>query len=125
MPVDPGMQAECDGRSQTCGMAMACLGERCGPCGTDADCASGEVCVLEHCLLREHVACRHQADCGGEMCILSGYSADVRGNADMRAECLSKFAATEDEALAPPPPPINEGPRAEDTYQMLRRQIAQ
>jgi hypothetical protein len=88
MQVDASMQATC-GTADGCGLAMACHGERCGPCAADSECASGEICVLEHCLRRELANCRSSGDCGGEeRCLLSGYSSDPRGNADLRAICL-------------------------------------
>jgi hypothetical protein len=87
MQIDPGEQAMCEA-SERCGLATACVTGRCGACRFDAECASGEACVLEHCVLAARVACRGRADCGeGELCVLSGISADARGNSDMRAYC--------------------------------------
>jgi hypothetical protein len=74
--------------SERCGLATACVTGRCGACRLDAECASGEACALEHCVLATRVACRGRADCSeGELCVLSGISADARGNSDMRAYC--------------------------------------
>lgn len=88
MQVNPSMQASC-GTADGCGLAMACHGDRCGPCAADSECASGEICVLDHCLRHELAGCRSAADCGREeRCLLSGYSSDSRGNADLRATCL-------------------------------------
>jgi hypothetical protein len=88
MRVDLTNQALCaavDG----CGLAMACRAGRCGPCAVDGDCASGEACVLEHCVPATAVGCRGRRDCGaGELCVLSGYSDDPRGNRDLRATCI-------------------------------------
>jgi hypothetical protein len=90
MLVDTAMQAICD-ESRFCGLAMACLGERCGPCSKDADCLSGEVCVLDHCVLSSLARCRTRRDCQGDaMCVLSGYSSDARGNSDMTASCIPR-----------------------------------
>ena len=87
MQIDPDEQPMCEA-SERCGLATACLTGRCGACRVDAECASGESCVLEHCVLAARVACRGRADCSeGELCVLSGISADARGNSDMRAYC--------------------------------------
>lgn len=80
--------------SWTCGFALACKEQSCGPCEVNRDCAQGESCVLDHCVLADHVECRSQKDCkhlGAEaLCILSGLtSGDPRGNAAMRAFCSS------------------------------------
>lgn len=97
-PRDPGewqgmlvnitLQASCDVSSR-CGLAMACRSGRCGPCGTDHECASGEACVLQHCLKAENVGCRSRSDCyDGALCLLNGYSPDARGNARTKSFCL-------------------------------------
>ena len=56
--------------------------------------------MLEHCVRVALVACRGRADCiAGELCVLSGISADARGNADMRAYCQGKTVdVTQDRA---------------------------
>jgi len=89
MLVDLSMQASCESSAQ-CGLAMSCQHGRCGPCVSDGDCAVGEGCVLDHCLRLGSIACRSFRDCTtGELCALSGYSADPRGNSDMEANCLA------------------------------------
>jgi hypothetical protein len=88
MRIDTAETALCDG-IDACGLAMACIGGRCGACAGDDSCAAGERCVLDHCVRTEHAACRTRADCGAdELCILGGYSADPRGNAAMTARCV-------------------------------------
>jgi hypothetical protein len=88
MRIDTAETALCDA-IDACGLAMACIGGRCGACTGDDSCAAGERCVLDHCVRTEHAACRTRADCGGdELCILGGYSADPRGNAGMTARCV-------------------------------------
>lgn len=74
-----------------CGLAMACRGGRCGPCETDSQCAPGEVCSVQHCIQAHLAECRSRRDCPGDeaFCILSGYTADVRGNGSMRAYCTA------------------------------------
>lgn len=118
MLVNTSLQAEC-GTASHCGLAMACLSGRCGPCMLDGDCAAGERCVLDHCVKAGNVACRSRADCGGEaLCVLTGYSPDPRGNEEMRANCLSTTGGVpqDESAVARPtlppgrPPPIQ--PRA-------------
>ena len=87
MLVNTTFQALCD-TSSRCGLAMACDAGRCGACARDSDCATGEVCSLQHCVLSSLAACRSRADCPtGELCLLTGYASDPRGNGDMRAYC--------------------------------------
>lgn len=91
MLVDVSHQALCE-RTEQCGLAMSCHEGRCGPCESDADCARGEGCVLDHCVPLEKIECRKRADCGSpqKACVLSGYSPDPRSNAGMRAYCLEE-----------------------------------
>jgi hypothetical protein len=71
-----------------CQLALACVNERCGPCTEDSHCQSGEICAVDHCLLAEFVDCSSRLDCpDGEVCVLSDYSDDSRGNGDMRSWC--------------------------------------
>jgi len=47
-------------------------------------------CVLDHCVVSARVTCRRNSDCrGGSTCLLSGYSADARGNTGMDSHCVS------------------------------------
>ena len=86
MTIDES-QPVCD-TSERCGLATACIAGRCGGCTADQDCASGEACVLDHCVRSDLVACRSRTECkDGELCVLSGVSPDARGNSDMRAYC--------------------------------------
>lgn len=115
MRVDTSMQAICEGKN-SCGLAMACINNQCGPCSVNAQCGSGEVCVLDHCVLDQNTACRSAADCkAGEYCILSGYSADPRGNEKTMAYCQASVAGTQptpeqdrDQAAEEPGPPVFE-----------------
>jgi len=71
-----------------CQSALACVNGRCGPCTDSSQCQAGEVCAMDHCVLKELVTCSSRRDCpDGELCVLSGYSEDIRGNGDMRAWC--------------------------------------
>jgi hypothetical protein len=89
MLVNTVLQPVCE-TSAGCGMAAACVREKCGPCQYADDCAVGEICVLDHCVKRDNAACTGRSDCSrDELCILSGYSSDPRGNSDMRASCVS------------------------------------
>lgn len=55
----------------------------------DDDCPSDHACALDHCVVKENVACRARADCGeNEACVLSGYSSGRRNNDNMKAYCL-------------------------------------
>lgn len=88
MLVNLSLQASCD-ESSRCGLGMACNLGRCGPCSGDGDCASGERCVLQHCIPEENAHCRSRHDCGDtNLCVLSGYSSDARGNAETSSFCL-------------------------------------
>jgi hypothetical protein len=88
MLVNLELQSLCEGEN-SCGLAMACVRGRCAPCSVDSQCAHGEACVLDHCVLKTHTQCRSRADCRNEqLCVPSGYSADARGNAEMSATCL-------------------------------------
>jgi hypothetical protein len=87
-------QAICDGEA-SCGLALACIDGLCGPCLADSDCAAGEACALDHCVLETNLGCRSYTDCEeGSLCLLSGYSSGYRGNHDMRAYCLSPNGGT-------------------------------
>ena len=90
MRINMAYRVPCETTS-TCGMGKSCQEGLCGPCQVDGDCLSGEACVLDHCVPSEGVTCRRRADCTGsdELCVLSGYSADVRGNSSMKASCVS------------------------------------
>lgn len=93
MLVDMSMRQTCD-VSQRCGLGLSCRSDGlCGPCEIDSDCASGEACVLDHCLPADNVECTAAADCirlGPEaVCALSGLTGgEPRGNSKMRAYCL-------------------------------------
>jgi hypothetical protein len=111
MPVDRSTQVLCDA-ADSCGLAMACLGETCGPCERDDQCAAGETCVLDHCLLASRAACHSRADCAADaLCVLTGTSPDPRGNAEMSAICLTASGGEDrtDEIVArdsEPAPPM-------------------
>lgn len=87
MLVNTTFQARCD-TSSRCGLAMACHTDQCGPCSNDSECANGEACSMQHCVVASLAACRTRADCpAAELCMLTGYASDARGNLDMRAYC--------------------------------------
>jgi hypothetical protein len=74
-----------------CGMARACIEGLCSACQRDDQCLDGEGCVLDHCVKAERIQCRSTRQCGSNaFCVLTGYSSDVRGNADMSARCISR-----------------------------------
>jgi hypothetical protein len=94
MLVNMAMRPTCE-NSALCGLATACIENRCGPCEADGDCGRGEVCVLDHCVKKDHVTCRRRADCQSDaLCVLTGYSSDPRGNADMKALCQPNHGPT-------------------------------
>jgi len=114
MRINMAYRVPCETTS-TCGMGKSCQEGLCGPCQVDGDCLSGEACVLDHCVPNEGVACRRRADCAGsdELCMLSGYSADVRGNASMKASCVSTSSGAGRRPARPQP--AAEEPAAEET----------
>lgn len=98
----------CDA-SATCGLARACRAGKCVACGTDDECAAGEVCVLDHCVVSALASCRRRADCArGSLCILSGYSSAARGNEGMRSLCLDPASGA---SSIPAPGPVAPDPR--------------
>jgi hypothetical protein len=88
--------------SSHCGLGRACIDSKCVACGRDEDCATGEVCVLDHCLQKDLVACRRAADCDPHSkCVLSGYSNQPRGNEGTRAACVSSLSGADHGPVAP------------------------
>lgn len=88
MLVDLDAVPPCD-TSAACGLARACKAGKCLACERDGDCATGEACVLDHCVAKELATCRKTADCkAGSTCVLSGYSGEPRGNEGMKSGCV-------------------------------------
>lgn len=112
MLVDTSRPQICE-KSENCGLALACTEGRCGPCRLDRDCAVGETCVLDHCLLVHLAECRWKAECSGEreICALSGYSPDPRGNEGLRAYCLDELSGTPMPVATSGDPPDSEEDR--------------
>lgn len=103
MLLHAGTPAPCES-ADGCGVARACKGGKCVACEVDGDCANGEGCVLDHCLRKELISCRRRADCERDsLCILSGYSAQRRGNETMRSFCVSKNSGTSSIPNSEPP----------------------
>lgn len=90
MLIDMAEEPPCES-SNDCSLARACLDGKCTGCSSDAECLGHERCVLDHCVLVKLVSCTTSRDCTEPdgVCILSGYSYDRRGNADMRSFCPS------------------------------------
>jgi hypothetical protein len=110
MLVDLSLQPGCD-RPDGCGLAMACIAGRCGPCRIDGECAAGESCVLDHCVPGAGVGCRSVSDCAeDEVCVLSGYSPGPRGNDALTAYCQTRSGGVEDEDEPRPEPPFDAQP---------------
>lgn len=105
MLVNTAVQQYCEA-TDFCGLALSCSPEqRCGPCTEDSQCASGEACVLDHCVIAENVTCRTRSDCAhlgdDALCLLSGLTGgDPRGNADMRSFCQVPAGGMEQVASA-------------------------
>lgn len=100
MLVDLNARPPCD-VSERCGMALACIDERCSPCSHDSHCGEGEVCVLDHCAKAALVSCRSRRNCpSADLCILSGYTGGTpRGNEDMRAYCAGSGGSAMQRAM--------------------------
>jgi hypothetical protein len=95
MLVNTAQPAACDVTSR-CGLALSCRQGRCLPCRVDSDCSSSEGCALDHCVRSERLHCRSRRECGADaLCVLTGYSADVRNNATMSAHCSSNNGAAQ------------------------------
>ena len=104
MRIDLSATPYCE-QSALCGLARACVNNVCTACGGDFDCASGEACVMDHCLLQSLVECRLTKDCtAGSTCIMSGYSEGPRGNADMRSLCVDPRGGASTKPIVPEPP---------------------
>jgi hypothetical protein len=89
MRIDLELMPPCETSSQ-CGLARACVNGLCGPCSRSDECAQGEVCVLDHCVVSALAECRSKSNCASDTkCILSGYTPDLRGNAGLKAFCLT------------------------------------
>jgi hypothetical protein len=111
MRVEVSNEVLCQGEA-SCGLALACIDGRCGPCTADDQCAAGEACVLDHCVPAREAECRSASDCApGELCVLSGYSAGPRGNEQMRAYCLSSSGGSEAPEGRVPPEIVPAEPR--------------
>lgn len=106
MLVDETEPAFCY-ESSDCGLARACRDGACVACEIDEDCAPGEGCALDHCLLEELIQCHSVHQCGpDELCVLSGYSAAPRGNEDMEALCYNTRQVSSPSAEDDVRPPI-------------------
>lgn len=89
MPLRAGPTTRCR-ESSDCKMTRACLNGWCLPCEADVQCARGEVCVLNHCLLEQNVSCRSRKDCARDaLCVMSGYTSGGRNNSSTKAMCLA------------------------------------
>lgn len=86
--VDVCLQIEC---VDFCGLRLACVDGVCGACERDDQCLTGEVCVLDQCILDEQAECRSQADCDpGVVCLFvdeDDTPAEPRGNLGTWAIC--------------------------------------
>jgi hypothetical protein len=104
MLVDVSRPALCGGAA-ACGLGLACIDHQCLPCSADDQCLGGEACVLDHCLPAAQVACRSHRDCPGahDLCVLSGYSTDLRGTSATTATCLAPEGGREQSPASAPP----------------------
>ncbi len=104
MLVNLSVQPYCTD-SAHCSLARACKAAHCTACESDTECASGELCVLDHCVRADDTHCRHKSDCSGDsLCVLTGYSHGNRGNEDMEAKCLDLRSGAKSRPPLPPTP---------------------
>lgn len=102
MKLDDAVAFQC-GTTEHCGLARACIDGLCVGCAADAECLSGEACVLEHCVPQANVECTSRRECGvDELCMLTGYSTGPRNNDAMRATCRATSGGTEQPEARPP-----------------------
>ncbi len=120
MPVDIAVTPPCDTTDQ-CQLALACTKQVCTVCTEDRDCSGGEICVLDHCLVKENAGCVAARDCPDqELCMLestgSDAFADPRGNKFLFSECTesgrgrNKMQPREEAVLSEPAPDPPSGP---------------
>ena len=90
VPNSPKDMGQCLS-SAGCGLALACKGNLCGACVLDRDCAPGERCVLDHCLVESNATCGVRRDCmEGEVCMLTDDGSEgPRLNDKLRSICWS------------------------------------
>ena len=121
VPNSPKDMAECDS-SERCGIALACIDGRCGACQVDANCATGERCVLDHCLLAANVGCVRRHDCRiEELCLLEDMdSPGPRGNLELRSKCWSRKQLP---PLQPAIPPVTEVLPETEEHKAQRRHL--
>lgn len=91
MRLDISAKVQCE-TSDTCQLSTACVDEICGACDQDSDCAKGEACVLDRCLLEENADCRNRKDCPDEeLCMIERTGSDAlkdhRGNMFLESKC--------------------------------------
>ena len=82
--------ADCD-YAYGCGSLPSYIDSRgrCGVCGDVAQCASGEVCAHEFCVLEGRAECDLDEDCPGELrCTPQGVSNEGRGNEEAAVRCM-------------------------------------
>lgn len=91
VPNTPSDMPSCE-TSELCGLALACRDGLCGACLTDPDCAEGERCILDHCLLAENVECSTRNDCAeNEVCLFrDDDSPGPRHNSSLMSVCWSR-----------------------------------
>ena len=90
MPVDMNLRQECSTTAE-CSDWLVCWSDgRCGPCGDDQPCLSGETCVLDHCVADGAYACGDNSDCrDDEVCILErAGSGSTRADGFVRSICV-------------------------------------
>jgi len=112
-------------QSSDCGLARACRDQVCAPCRSDPECAPGESCVLDHCLITARVRCRTRRDCpGGEQCMLNEFSSDPRNNAEMESFCSGALKPRKQEWKAPEVDdraPVHPSVQAEELLKQLKQ----
>jgi len=136
MLVDVAVRPPCES-TQSCQLSLACVEGTCGPCQVDSDCAGGESCVLDHCLLQNRAACTRARDCQeGELCMIlsegSDALRDIRGNLFLSSSCTSdgrvpvrpQPLGEEPEVYHAPDPPALLGPAPNVAIEHLQSSFA-
>ena len=105
----PKLDIACEVAS-SCGRAAGCVGGLCAPCRKDSDCAPGEACAVDNCLLPDNVKCRSRRDCpAGWLCALTEDPVTGRGNQGVRAYCDDPKVGHPQPATQSPAPLVNKG----------------
>ena len=78
-----------------CGASNGCRSGRCAPCHDSRDCATGELCISESCILATNASCTSDDDCLDSVrCATTSPEGGFRGNLAQRSFCLPYSGTT-------------------------------